>query len=119
LLNSGYEGVRDKVAKDALRPSPLGWNQCQPARAVDNFVYEDPANDTFHLPYRRYAEMRTGGLFGASHLHSLTAASVGTLLEVERRGYLGNLRGGITPSSREDFYQENRKDRHRGCVTLP
>jgi magnesium chelatase subunit H len=74
MLNSGYEGVRE-VAKRLN--FTLGWSAT--SGAVDNFVYEE-ANDTFiNDPEMRKRLMDLNP-------HSFRRI-VGTLLEVNGRGY--------------------------------
>ena len=91
MLDSGYEGVRE-VAKRLN--FTLGWSAT--SGAVDNFVYED-ANDTFiNDPEMRKRLMELNP-------HSFQRI-VGTLLEVNGRGYWETSDENI--QQLQDLYQE-------------
>ena len=91
MLNSGYEGVRE-VAKRLN--FTLGWSAT--SGAVDNFVYEE-ANDTFIND----AEMRKRLM--ELNPHSFRRI-VGTLLEVNGRGYWETSEENI--AQLQEIYQE-------------
>jgi len=102
MLNSGYEGVRE-VAKRLN--FTLGWSAT--SGAVDNFVYEE-ANDTFindEEMRKRLMELNP---------HSFRRI-VGTLLEVNGRGYWDTSEENI--AQLQEIYQEI-EDRIEG-VTAP
>jgi len=91
MLNSGYEGVRE-VAKRLN--FTLGWSAT--SGAVDNFVYEE-ANDTFiNDPEMRQRLMELNP-------HSFRRI-VGTLLEVNGRGYWETSAENI--AQLQEIYQE-------------
>ncbi|MCP9823879.1 magnesium chelatase subunit H [Synechococcus sp. EJ6-Ellesmere] len=101
MLNSGYEGVRE-VAKRLN--FTLGWSAT--SGAVDNFVYEE-ANDTFIND----AEMRKRLM--ELNPHSFRRI-VGTLLEVNGRGYWETSEENI--AQLQEIYQEI-EDRIEGVTT--
>lgn len=101
MLNSGYEGVRE-VAKRLN--FTLGWSAT--SGAVDNFVYEE-ANDTFindEEMRKRLMELNP---------HSFRRI-VGTLLEVNGRGYWETSDENI--AQLQEIYQEI-EDRIEGVTT--
>ncbi|WP_461555419.1 magnesium chelatase subunit H [Synechococcus sp.] len=91
MLNSGYEGVRE-VAKRLN--FTLGWSAT--SGAVDNFVYEE-ANETFIND----AEMRKRLMDLNPHSYRRI---VGTLLEVNGRGYWETSEENI--QQLQELYQE-------------
>ena len=101
MLDSGYEGVRE-VAKRLN--FTLGWSAT--SGAVDNFVYEE-ANDTFiNDPEMRKRLMELNP-------HSFRRI-VGTLLEVNGRGYWETSDENI--QQLQELYQEA-EDRIEGVTT--
>lgn len=101
MLNSGYEGVRE-VAKRLN--FTLGWSAT--SGAVDNFVYEE-ANETFIND----AEMRKRLMDLNPHSYRRI---VGTLLEVNGRGYWETSEENI--QQLQELYQEI-EDRIEGVTS--